>query len=181
MVVAFGFTAFVELLVRFAKPPPPGEDAIGVIELSVFVGLMTAAWFALLAFLMGDEVRFDELRVERRHPFRKTMRTAFADVDTLELRSSVRLQTRQLVASAANNKLVVDPDVLGFAPLARRFLERVRPQVITASRLRPFLLPLAQPGRFGFDARDRLGHAADGSEDDFDPQATVVGDDHGSA
>lgn len=176
VVLAFGFTLFLVTLMRFARPAPPGEETLGQVVLWTFSLLSGGAWFALIAFLLGDEVRFDATVVERRHPFRSQAYVAFVEVESMTLRSSARTQTTVLVLKAGAAEIRLDPAMAGFGPLAARILEKVRPDVVKASRVRPYLLPLAQPGRFGWDARDLIGYAADGSEDEFDPAASFVGD-----
>jgi len=173
-VLAFGFTLFVVTLTRFARPSPPGEETLGRVVLWTYSLLSGGAWFALNAFLLGDEVRFDDTFVERRHPFRSKACVAFAEVESMTLRSSARTQTTALVLKAASAEVRLDPVMAGFGPLAARLLASVRSDVVKASRVRPYLLPLAQPDRFGWDARDLIGYAADGSEDGFAKEAAFI-------
>jgi hypothetical protein len=174
--LAFGLTLFLEILTRLAKPSPPGEETLMWIVVGVFDTLAAVAWFPVIAMQVGDEVRFDEERVERRHPLRRTAAAALGDVTVMDLRASARTQIRTLLLRSPAGLLRLDVSTLS-APLAARILSTVPPRVVEDSRLRPLLLTIAQPDRFSWDGRDRIGYAPDGSQDQFPADAPFVDDD----
>jgi hypothetical protein len=173
--LAFGLTLFLEVLIKLARPSPPGEELSTWIVLGVFDTLAGAAWFPVLAMYIGDEVRFDEERVERRNPLRRTRAAAFRAVTGMDLLASARTMMRTVLLRSPAGVLRLDVSTLS-ADLASRIISAVPADVVKASRLRPLLLTIAQPDRFSWDGRDRIGYAPDGSEDRFPPDAPSVDD-----